>query len=493
MTDDTGPTPPNILLIVMDTARAMSFSCYGYGKATTPNIDAIAREGTLFEHAISPAPWTIPSHASLFTGLYPTEHQTTSKNPNLAPEHLTIARMLKDRGYRTAGFTNNPFISPKRGFAKGFEHFEEIYLGNDNRFFKEGTFDIQAFHHNAKEKGLHHYVDLCRHLLTSGSIVKNLVNLYIVTLRGNPVALYFGDDGAARTNRRVMEWIGSSGDRPFFIFVNYMECHTPYQPPFSYRDKKMMLWRDLMISQDSNAYCFGQQSITPSQFTRLCELYDLELKYLDAQVGALCRFLQDSGLLDDTLLIITSDHGENIGEHRLFGHILSLYNTVLHVPLVVRYPGVFGAGARVPGLVQTHDIFKTIADITGVAGIRGYSLLDAPTPSREIYSELYGLDHIIDLAAMQERYPHLDMKSFDFGMRCIIGDEYKFIRRTDGSSRELYHYRDDYRETDDLSAALPQKCRTLEERLALAVSRMANRAGLKTRIKRISTGSKRRI
>lgn len=493
MTDDSRPNQPNILLIVMDTARAMSFSCYGYGKATTPNIDAIAANGTLFEQAISPSPWTIPSHASLFTGLYPTEHQTTTKNPALGSGHLTLARMLKSRGYRTAGFTNNPFVSPKRGFASGFEHFEEMYLGDDNRFFKEDTFDIQAFHHSARDKGLRHYADLISRLLTPGSIVKNLVNLYIVALRGNPVALYFNDDGAARTNRRIIEWIGSSGDRPFFVFANYMECHTPYQPPFSYRDKKLMLWRDLLISQDSNAYCVGQQSITPSHFRRLRELYDLELQYLDAQVGALCRFLEESGHLDDTLLIITSDHGENIGEHRLFGHILSLYNTVLHVPLIVRLPGVFEAGARVPGRVQTHDIFKTVADLVGVPGVRGHSLLESPPSSREIYSELFGLDHIVDLAAMQERYPHLDMQSFDFGMRSIIGEGFKFIHRMDGSSRELYHYDGDYSEANDLSASLPELCRTLEERLALAVDRMKHRVGLMKGIKRFSTGSKKRI
>jgi len=472
----------------MDAARVKNFSCYGYTKKTTPNIDKIASEGTLYENAISAAPWTLPSHASIFTGLYPSEHNTHSRHAFLDPKYPTIAENLTQLGYTTVGFSNNPYVSAFYGLSRGFNEFELI--GLDKRFFKNNTLDIQSFLRNSSCRGIKRYLEFIKAILHEGNPLKNIFNVIYIKFQNNKIKRFLGDDGAHITNKKIKSWIKRNyNNMPFFIFVNYIECHVPYSPPFEYRKNKLTFWRDLRINQDSNGYNFKQFKLSDKEFKILESLYDAELEYLDHRIGEIYRFLSEEGILDDTVIIITSDHGENIGDHGLFGHILSVHDTVVHVPLIIRYPEIFPAGKRVKQRVQSHDIFKTIMDIVDKNNdIKGHSLLVESienNPDRIIISELMGLNVAVDLSKAQEKYPDVDVYAYDFGLKAVYLDKYKYIKHLDNGQNELYILSEDPDERKNVIKEHPDLAKILDETISKWVEDIEHKENIKSKIKEL--------
>jgi arylsulfatase A-like enzyme len=411
---------PNIILIVLDTVRADHLSCYRYGRQTTPVLDSLAGEGALFEQAIAPAPWTLPSHVSMFTGLLPSKHGAHRDHHRFDTPYVTLAQLLSEQGYRSVGFSNVQWVDEVTGAVRGFQEF--------------------------------HGRDVWRAPLP----------------KENPLS-HVRDKGAARIIDGVKRWIREKkDDQPFFFFINLFEPHTPYIPPVPY-DKLYLSSADMEkvphINQDVLKYYVGKAPITQDDFRVLGHLYDGELTYLDTRVGELVEYLRQNQLLDDCLLFITADHGENIGEHGHFEHRYCLYETVIHVPLIVRYPAMFENGKRIPAAVQTIDIYPTVMDILGIdredirTELQGESLFSASSPTRR---RAFTVSEWMPKPSLKryDEEPDFDASVFAYGLRSIRYQGYKLIRGTHGV-HELFNLEKDPEEKVNLFREEPDKAKEL--------------------------------
>jgi arylsulfatase A-like enzyme len=367
------PSSPNVLLLVMDSARAANVSCYGYERDTTPAVDALAREGTLFAQAVSNACWTLPSHATMFTGLHPLSHGLTKSADALPQGFPTLAARLRDAGYQTACFSNNAYISEATGLAQGFDTVDDIWRETHPRGI-------------ARPKG----EGRIKRLQAMGPLARPAVAAAKLARRGRSIARAWNrhttDHGAALTNDRIRAWMRSRDrDLPFFAFVNYMESHERYSPPVPY-DRKFMparLNRFRVASLGSKSEILGRTGRRQAtDFEILRGLYDGALGYLDGRIGELVESLRDEGVLDDTVVILTSDHGDSLGEHGYLGHRLYLYEELIRVPLVVRYPALFPAGSRVEHAVEVGDVFPTIIQLAGASSSTDVTHSLVPSPER---------------------------------------------------------------------------------------------------------------
>jgi len=422
---------PNILWIVMDTVRADHLSSYGYQHNTTPNIDKIADEGILYENAISTAPWTLPSHASMFTGTFPSKHGTDWEHTFLHGDLKTIAEVLSGHGYETLQYSNNEWVSSRSGLQQGFDN------------------HVLTIHGAIKPSALPDYLMIGR------------AKLYIE----NEMLLM--DDGAQKTNEVVMNWIADAhqAEAPFFAFINYMEAHSPYHPPEEYAAP--YLGEDVDFEEAMKTpygfwgYMAGKVEISDRTFEIQRALYDGEISYLDFRIGQLLDYLRDLNILDNTLLIITSDHGELFGEHQLASHQLCIYDTLLHVPLIIRYPGLAEAGLRVEEQVQLTDLFPTILDIAGInwsgeEQLQGQSLVkDMKQPGSEFAIAEYALSYP-SLTAIGWGGWGSDVNKYARRLKTIRTEEFKYIWASDGMD-ELYNIREDPEELNNLIEVEPEK------------------------------------
>ena len=442
---------PNIILIVMDTVRADHLSSYGYDRTppTTPRIDEIANEGVLFENAFAEAPWTLPSHASIFTSTFPSDHDTTAEHRVLDDKFETIAEMLRDYlGYQTFGYSNNPFVSTETNLDQGFDTFIMTRFGQAAIFPPLGG--TEADGELAELLRLRRYIDRL--------------------FQGNDGATddVVMDDGAEKTNEVVEGWIADALDEeePFFIFINYMEAHAPYHAPRQYSDPylpdNVSSSRAQMVNQDSATYIAEAVYMSEEDFAILNALYDGEIAYLDYRIGELYDYLEELDILDDTVLIICSDHGDNLGDHNLLGHQLSINDTLLHVALIIRYPDKFEAGLRVEEQVQLTDLFPTITDTIGyypdyaARGIRGYSLLrllknPKSTPAFAEY-EIFATV----LENLRKVDPECDTSKYARRLKSVRDGDFKYIWSSDGRD-ELYNIREDPGELNNIIESEPEK------------------------------------
>ncbi len=355
---------PNVLLISIDTLRADHLSCYGYERATTPNIDALAQQGVLFEQATSSASWTLPSYGSLFTGLDPGRHYAgmsrerelhfctdAHEQPKRSVQPLrddvpTLAELFRDAGWHTAAFVNNVFLLPTYGLSRGFQRYTQ-------------------YQYNAVAG-----VENARH------------------------------------------WILAQ-DRPWLCFAHFMDPHVPYCPPEPWDSK---FTNDPLADHMNTGWPPPMQSVRehglgPDGRKLLVGYYDGEIAFTDDQVGRLLRELDAAGALENTIVIIHSDHGEEFWDHDGYEHGHSQYQELLHVPLIVRFPPRFPAKLRVSSRVRTMDLFPTLLELAGIgvpAGIDAQSLLPLldgqKHPARDVLSEflLWG-DHEIKARIVGER------------------------------------------------------------------------------------------
>ena len=322
---------PNVLLIVLDTLRADHLSSYGYARPTTPNLDRLAQQGVLFEEAYATASWTLPSHATLFTGRYPYEHRAGVKP--LDTRYPTLAEVLYVRGYATAGFSANTYyVTPATGLTRGFEHFEVYY---------------------------HSVTDMVARTFYGDFLLDRL-----------PLLGYYDRPGrkrAAEVNREFLSWVKKKGDTPFFAFLNYFEVHDPYlaSPPYQTRFTENPT-RGNRINTVLYPHDFtGGKPFSPQEIQTEIDGYDASLVYLDAELGNLFDGLAALGILDNTVVIITSDHGEAFGTHGFFGHGNSMYRELLHVPLIIRFPAAVPIGLRVRDVVSLQALPATVMDLIG--------------------------------------------------------------------------------------------------------------------------------
>jgi arylsulfatase A-like enzyme len=419
---------PNIIFIVLDSLRADHVSCYGYERNTTPNIDRIAEEGAIFRNAISPGIATAEVHASWFTGLYLSEHGVHSGNRRYISDSLKcLPSLLQESGYDTAGFSCNPFVSKFKGMDRGFSTFKD-----------PDKFDAEW----------------------SNKFLDRAINRFLKSVHFGYLE-YSKKYRAEKMSEAMMDWFKNrKGDDPFFMFSIFIDTHIPHHPPLRYRRK--YLREDISesmlekLNSDPVKILSGEVSLNGHEYELLKDLYDANIAFVDGQLQRLFRLLDGSGVLDNTVLIITADHGDQFGEHGLFGHSLSLYDTLLKVPLIIRYPDQISPGLSCTKQVQTIDLFTTILEIGGVEtevhnnGRRGTNLIDYAKNDSDFDIPAY---------AEQGRWNRKELLGHPFNNKkwCIRTNSHKYIK-ADSGNNELYALETDPKERVNLiSKDLPEK------------------------------------
>jgi len=436
----------NVVLIVMDTAR--SRESYGIldARAEASNFETALSTASNCTSAISSAPWTLPSHASLFTGTTPSFHGAHAGHKRLDTTHTTLPEVLDGHGYETVAVSNNTWISGEFGFDQGFETFYKTWQ------YVQSSTDLGKI--ARQEEGLEKLRKGVRALF-NGNPVANLTNaLYGQFLRKSE------DDGAAQTNEWIRDWLETREDsRPFFLFVNYLEPHLEYRPAKQHAEKQLpegVRYEEAMdVSQDAWGYIAGDVEMSERDFEILRALYRAEISYLYGKTEAVIDMLKAAGEWDDTLFIVTSDHGENIGEHGLMDHQYALYDTLLHVPLFV-HGGPFD-GSDIDDMVQLLDIPPTVLDVLDIEApdareqFQGVSFHPDAESKRE-YAVAEYLAPQPSMAALEKRVGKLpeDVRLYDRSLRAIRTDRYKYVRGSDGA-QELYDVRSDPTETNDIA------------------------------------------
>ncbi|EMA51725.1 sulfatase [Halococcus salifodinae] len=331
----------HVILLSADALRADHLSCYGYQRTTSPVLDDLAAESLRFTRAYSASSHTREAVPALLTGEYP--DVAVDENYRLATE--TVATTLSEEGFATGGFHSNPFVSRAYGFDRGFDTFDDdLHLGQ------------------------HRLVALAQRALDK--------------LRNRHYAR------ATEINERSLDWIDSLAEgQPFFLWNHYMDTHGPYEPPAEYA----RTYLDRPVS-DKDAQSLYQRaiadpdSITDDEREQLIDLYDAEIRYNDAQIGAFLDALRERDVLERSLVIVTADHGDAFGEHGYYEHPRYLHEELTHVPLLVRPPG--GTGEVVSTPVSTLDIVATIEDeLEMEIPSERASLLDPPAGERSVFQQ----------------------------------------------------------------------------------------------------------
>ncbi|MHC4217435.1 MAG: sulfatase [Planctomycetota bacterium] len=327
----------NVVLISIDTLRADHLGGYGYGPPTSPQFDQLCAQSVVFENAFAQAPSTLPSHASMFTSLLPSHHGAMwSTRTPLSDKVTTLAEILQARGYRTAGFHGGGQVSGELGLGQGFDHYTEV----------RGRF--------------------------------------------------------RKTVSAAVQWLDQRPPGPFFLFLHTYEVHLPYGPPPRVLELFEEGYAGNLPDKITARQCRrinGSEDppleIGDADLDHIVAAYDAEIRSMDGALGRLVTSLADGGLLEDALVIFTSDHGEEFDEHGLVGmHSHTLYDELLHVPLVVKLPGGTHAGRRVRTLVRSIDLAPTVLDVLGLppqpcfAGMTVMPLIESAGLSRVVVSQM---------------------------------------------------------------------------------------------------------
>ncbi len=421
---------PNILLISIDTLRADHLSCYQQRKKpTSPNIDKLAHRGFLFRKAYSPSSWTLPAHASMMTGLFPESHHAdrsqkqTMSHPvdPLSPSMVTLAEIMRDHGYLTAGIISNPFLSSSFGMDQGFENYsDQVDLLENVRYL------------SLKDRSMLFKLSKAFHLIDKND--------------------YDGERRAGEVNRKAYRWLGKNKGNPFFLFLHYNEPHFVYEPPAPYN--KTDDGRTLDVFLDIERLVKGQYSLSTEGLNDLIALYDGEISYLDDQLGELFGKLAEWDLLDKTLVILTADHGESLNEHEIWQHGNSLYEEQIHIPLILRYPGIVPEGVvDNDHIVQHPDLMPTILDLLEIPipqNVQGRNLMPIlkGKATAKFYAAFASIRPDINWKPKNPRYGH--------GMQAVIHKAWKYILNDDGRE-ELYRLDVDPEEQINLASKDPIK------------------------------------
>lgn len=323
---------PNVLLIILDTVRAANLSLYGYGRETTPSLKRFATGGVRFDQAFSAAPWTLPSHASLVTGRWPHELTADWLSP-LDGHYPTLAEYFTRHGYLTGGFVANVgYVAREFGMARGFVHYQDYPV------------TLTAI---LESSSIGRKIDRSQQL-------RKLVRSDQPMLRVAAPAINVG----------LLGWLDHRGTRPFFAMLNYYDAHGPYLPPAPYDRRFDPNGRPDNYSPLHRYLSRPTPTPPPAPvIEREMAQYDGALAYLDHELGGLFAELDRRGILQNTIVVITADHGEEFGEHGVFDHGNSLYRPAVHVPLLIVAPGHAPTGTTVTSPVTLRDVAHTLVDL----------------------------------------------------------------------------------------------------------------------------------
>ncbi len=375
---------PNLLLITLDTTRADRIGCYGYQQAETPTMDLLAREGVLFEQAVAVAPVTLPSHASILTGLYPPRHGVRDNADFRLPEsERTLAEHLKQQGYITGAVVGSVILSSQLGLAQGFDSYSEIPLTS----------------HRDPSGAIIHYTEIL-------------------------------ERPASEVTDSALDFLKHLNEKPFFLWVHYFDPHHDYRPPPPYSEK------------------FSAR------------LYDGEIAYTDAQLGRLLREIEHRGLAKNTLVVVTADHGESLGEHGEETHALFIYEAAIHVPLILRFADIIPAGSHSSRLVSGVDLAPALLELMNLPpleNVHGSSFAKAARglkqPPREVvYAEAVYPERAYGWSAL----------------RALRNDQTKFI---EAPEPEFYDLQQDPDELSNLAAMRGEEVTSWRNRLKMLLQK----------------------
>jgi arylsulfatase A-like enzyme len=390
---------PNVVLIVIDTLRRDHVGFHGHDPATSPTLDALAAESLVVEDASANAPWTKPAVGTIFTSLMPAKHRAIHESPKsgLADEFLTLAEVFRQAGYRTGGFVENPNVHRTTGFAQGFEVFRN-----------------PGFWTRTKR----------------------------ATIEG------------------AVDWLEAEGEgqaepRPFFLFLHFLDPHTPYFAPVRFRE------RFTQGHQAENAWAregrvseilmnMDPAELAPEDVAMLKALYDAEIRWVDVQVGAFLRHLEAQGLRDDTILLVTSDHGEEFLENGRLAHGPWLSVELLRIPLLLHVPGLGARRVDHTGVSQL-DIAPTLLELAAIS--------IPPAFEGESFAGLARGE------APQERSVRAETHNAGTHLRSVREGSWKLVRDERAGTRRLYDLASDPGEDRDLALANPERVAQLESRL----------------------------
>jgi len=338
---------PNIVLVTVDALRADHISAYGYGRNTTPNLDGLIAQGARFLHASTTSPWTYAANAAIVTGQSPTRLAASWDVSGLPAATPTLAEHLQAAGYQTAGFASAVLIRKNYGFHRGYDHYDDS---------------------------------------TTYGYLNSAQNM------------------AQEINDRTLAWLDANRDpqKPLFLYLYYFDPHSWYNPPAPYDtlyDNNYTGTFTPAVVQDGQSIVDGSTVPTQRDIEHIVALYDGEIAYWDAKFGEMLTALQNRGLLDNTLLALTADHGESFGEHNKWAHAGSLYEEAMRVPLVLRHTGIIGADISIDVPVSNMDLMPTLLEYAGVEVPNGLSatslrpfLEKTKAAQRDIFCELDGMN-----------------------------------------------------------------------------------------------------
>ncbi len=381
---------PNLVIVVLDTVRRDHLEVYGYPRPTSPRLVELASQGTVFEEARSTSCWTLPAHASMFTGLLPVRHGADQHHVALWGDPPTLARRLRDAGWNTVGITANPWVSYRSGLSRGFDTYRDLWRVRER---ERSTWPLHP-----------------------------------------AVAAVEG-------------WLQHTWDRtrPFFLFVNLMEAHGPYRPPVTsawtlfdgMRDMRraLHLYRHVGRGGLVRAWFAGPAPVKPEALDAARRLYDAEIRAADAAMGRIIDAVDEVADPASTTVLVVSDHGEHFGEHGLVGHAFSLHDTLVRVGLVARGPG-FAPGTRSARPVSLVDVYPTLLEAAGLeipAG-DGLPITQDPPGVRPVQATYAWPEQVLStfLPAEQED-PRL--ATHRRALAAAVIGTWKIVRGSDGSER----------------------------------------------------------
>ncbi len=408
-------SPPNVLFIVLDTVRADHLGAHGYSRSTSPNFDRFAREGVLFENAYAASSWTLPSHASFFTNLYPFENHVDPWF--LDPQFLTLAESLRARRFATAGAVGNTYwCNYATGVAQGFQHNADYF---------------------------HNLADSLHRTLFGRKAMEGMLRL--LGYYRNPAK-----KNADRVNHEILTWLDSRPGPPrqFFAFLNYYDAHEPCFPPAPY-DGRFAPAKQINRRKPLDTHKALPRPVPADRLQADLDAYDATIAYVDSQLGALWAELERRGLAKNTLLIITSDHGHSFGEGGVYGHRTSLRREQIHVPLIFYWPGHIPTGVRVATSVSNIHLPATVTDLLD---------LDTSFPGRSLAAlwrdpaaaAAWNEPVLAELARPRRDLPP-EWPITRGDMKTLVTDRWQYLEWPDGSA-QLFNLQSDPRLERDLAA-----------------------------------------
>jgi len=419
---------PNIVIISLDAVRAQNLPFYGYHRNTTPFLSSIEKDLALYENAISSSYWTMPSVASLFSGMYTSGHGLLVDGEKLDPSLLTLPKILRQHGYRCGAFVRNVYVSEYSGLHREFDDFYSTFVLDSlkkiaSTISKRGVSRLQP-------PGINRLCD-------QGSCDSNRFKEYIANMAARSIDMLF-DTGSRKFVDNFSGWIKKSKPKPFFAYLHFLETHSPYRAPLKFAFEFLSL-RDsikrVSINHDHLKFLLGECDMTSEDFRILVSCYDNSIRYVDHLIGKIVRLLQTNGVYDNTLVVVLADHGDNIGDHGLMFHYSCLYDTLIKIPLLVKFPADINLTGRISQVVQNVDIFPTILSLLDIQNtqalkqIQGNDLLGLAAPRRE---QDLAVSELIKVFGPDRAQYREQLSRFDRRLLSVRTRDRKFIHSSRG-------------------------------------------------------------